>query len=290
MLVSRFEKLFLALNTAFLCLISATMLLPIIHLLALSLSSGNAIVLGEVYFWPREINAYAYEYIASQGRIWRALGVSIYITAMGTAISLFLTVTLSFSLSRAYMPFRGLILRLILLTFIFSIPLIPYFLVVRNVGMVNTLWSLMVPSALGAYYVFIMKTFFQRLPGELFDAGQIDGCSEYGLLWRITVPMSYPVIATIGLFQAVYLWNSYFNAVIFIRDSKLYPIQMLVRELVIRDNLVGNLDSYQTVSESVVPEQLKAGITLFATLPIVLVYPFLQKYFERGAMLGSLKE
>ncbi|MFD0961111.1 carbohydrate ABC transporter permease [Paenibacillus chungangensis] len=284
------ERLFLFINSMCILGISLTMLLPMFHLLSVSLSSSQYISLNEVFLLPKGFNLNAYEYIASQNRIWRSMGVSIYITVVGTLVSLLITTTMSYALSRSYMPARSLILKLVLITFIFSIPLIPFFLVVRDFGFLNSLWSLIIPAASGAYYVIIMKTFFQGLSAELFDAGRIDGCNEFVMFARIAVPMSIPVIATIGLFHAVYQWNSYFYAIIFIRDSSLYPIQMLVREIVILENLQSNLSNFGSMNELTLPDQIKSSVILFATLPILIVYPFIQKYFVKGAMLGSIKE
>jgi ABC-type glycerol-3-phosphate transport system permease component len=198
--------------------------------------------------------------------------------------------TISYALSKSYMPGRSFLLKFILLTFIFPVAMIPYFLVVKNLLLLDTLWALMLPSALGAWYVFITKTFFQGLPIELFEAGRIDGCNEFSLFIRIAIPTSLPVIATIGLFYAVNQWNSYFDAIIFIRDKSLYPIQMLVREIAIVGNMTDNMQDFSAVSNEVAQDQVIAGVIIFASLPIVLVYPFIQKYFNKGSMLGSLKE
>lgn len=286
----RSERLFQWLNGLFIFMVSILMLMPIIHLLAVSLSSELYVARHQVYFWPKGWNMSVYEYLAGQTRIWRSLGVSVYITVLGVLISLFLSTTLSYALSRTYMPYRRMFLKAIVITFIFSLPLIPFFLVVRDLGLLNTLWSLMIPTATGAYYIFIMVAFFRGLSSELFEAGRIDGCNEYRLFWQIAVPMSIPVIATIGLFHAVYQWNSYFYAIIFIRDNSLYPMQMMVREMVLLDQLMNNLSNYDSSTKSMATDQLKAGVVLFVTFPILIVYPFIQKYFVKGAMLGSLKE
>jgi len=286
----RSERWFQWCNGFFILAVSILMLMPLVHLLAVSLSAGEFVSRNQVYFWPKGWNISVYEYLGGQSRLWRSLGVSVYITLMGTMITLLISTTLSYALSRKYMPLRSLILKLIVVTFIFSLPLIPFFLVVRDLGLLNSLWSLMIPTATGAYYIFIMAAFFRGLSSELFEAGRIDGCNEYRLFWQIAVPMSIPVIATIALFHAVYQWNSYFYAIIFIRDHSLYPMQMLVREMVILDQMMNNLTGYDTSTKAMATDQLKAGVVLFVTFPILLVYPFIQKYFVKGAMLGSLKE
>lgn len=283
------ERIFHLLNNSFLVAVSILMLLPIIHILAISLSEAAFINQKGVYLWPRGFNLHAYEFIFMQERLWRALGVTLYITGVGTALALFFTMTISYALSRAYMPIRSLILKMILLTFIFSIGLIPFFLVVRELNMLNTLWALMIPNALGAWYVFITKTFFQALPEELFEAARMDGCSEFGLFARIALPVSLPVIATIGLFHSVGQWSSFFSAIIFIQDSALYPLQVIVRQIVLIGDISSNTDNYSMLQDTT-PKQLQSGVILFATIPILLVYPFIQKHFVKGATLGSLKE
>lgn len=201
----------------------------------------------------------------------------------------FFTSTIAYALSRPQMPARKLILRAVVLTFVFSVPLIPSYLLVRTLHMDNTLWALMIPGALGAFNIIIMKTFFQGLSAELFDAAQMDGCSEYGIFARIAIPLSMPVIATIALFHAVGQWNSYFSALIYIRSKDMYLLQVLLRNMVMEGQVQDSMSASEMAS-SFTPEQMKAGVVLFATLPILVVYPLLQRHFVKGAMLGSLKE
>jgi ABC-type glycerol-3-phosphate transport system permease component len=264
------------------------MVAPMIHEVALSFSSTKYVDMNQVVFWPKGFNFSVYANIFDQPNLWRAMGISVYITIVGTIICLFFTASLSYALSRPKMPIKKWILKGIIVTFIFSVPLIPSYMVVKGLGMENTLWALMIPGALGAFNVIIMKTFFQGISSEIFDAAHVDGCSEFSIFLRIAIPLSLPVIATIGLFHMVGEWNAYFGALIYIRDKTLYPIQILLRNLVIQGQLQGNLAEFE--QQNFTPEQMKAGIILFATLPILMVYPFIQKYFVKGAMLGSLKE
>ncbi|MDF2668755.1 MAG: YtcP2 [Paenibacillus sp.] len=285
------DRLFNWSNNLLLIIVSLSMLAPLVHLIAVSFSAPLYVGAKLVYFWPKGWNVQVYKTIFATDSLWQALGVSIYITIFGTIIALILTSTIAYSLSRSRMPFRRLVLKGIIVTFVFSVPLIPSYLVVRSLQMDNTLWALMVPGALTAFNVIIMKTFFQGISSELFDAGKIDGCGEASIYFRIAIPLSMPVIATIALFHAVGQWNSYFSALIYIHTKSLLPIQVLLRNLVIEDNL-GTFSQLNTIdlARPATPEMLKAGIILFGTIPILLVYPFLQKYFVKGAMLGSLKE
>ncbi|TNJ66984.1 carbohydrate ABC transporter permease [Paenibacillus hemerocallicola] len=281
------ERIFHVINNLFFIATGALMLAPMIHVLALSLSGTEFVNANRVYLWPKGWNLNVYKEIFGQASLWRAMGVSVYITVTGTLFSLFFTSTMAYALSRPNMPGRRLILKVVVVTFIFSAPLIPHFMIVDFLRMTDTLWALIIPGAIGAFGVIIMKTFFQGISSELFDAGSIDGCSEFGIYGKIAVPLSLPVFATIGLFHAVGQWNAYFGALIFIRSKELYPIQIVLRGLIVREDSA----EFSHMNElNITPETMKAGIIVFATLPIVLLYPFLQKYFVKGAMVGSLKE
>lgn len=285
--IYRSDRLFQTINAIFFLVIGALMLAPMVHVIALSLSEAHHAEVGHIGLWPKGFTLDVYRKIIGDSRIWRALGVTVYVTVVGTVISLFFTSTLAYALSRPKMPGKRLIMRGIVVTFIFSAPLIPYFLVVNALHLLNTLWALMIPTAVGAFGVIIMKTFFQGLSSEVFDAGAIDGCSEFGIFSRIAVPLSKPVFATIGLFHAVGLWNSYFSALIFIRSKELYPIQIVLRGMIVSADMAG----WDVTNEATyTAETLKAGVIIVATVPIVAVYPFLQKYFVKGAHVGSLKE
>lgn len=278
-------------NGTIIALATLTMIAPVIHILAVSLSSAEYAQAKLVTFWPKGFNLSIYERIFGMDQLWRSLGVTVYITVLGTLIALVLTSSIAYSLSRSEMPFKGLILKLIIVTFVFTAPLIPNYLLVKSLGLEDTLWALMLPTSLSAFNIIIMKTFFQGLSKDVFDSAKIDGCSEFGIYTRIALPMSKPVIATIGLFQAVAIWNNYFQALIFIRTDSLYPLQLLLRQLIVTGKGQGSeMSGVNLELAGLTPEQMKAGIIVFATVPILIVYPFLQKYFIKGAKLGSLKE
>ncbi|WNQ10461.1 carbohydrate ABC transporter permease [Paenibacillus aurantius] len=290
MIRTRQDRMFACINGCLLLGISFLMVAPMIHLLAVSLSApqfANAKLVG---LWPRGIQFDVYKSILDSDSLWRAMSISVYITVLGTFLALLLNGSLAYALSRSVMPGRKLALQLILVTFIFPAPLIPTYLLIKELGMVNSLWSLMIPGAMGAFYVFIMKTFFQGIPGELFDAAKIDGSGEIRLFARIVLPLSMPVMATIALFHAVGQWNSYFSALIFLRTKSLYPLQVMLQNLIVQDGANSGVDNNFQLSMQFTPEMMKAGVVLFATAPILIVYPFLQKYFVQGALLGSLKE
>ena len=270
-------------------LIDLLMLAPMIHLLAISMSARVFVIAKQVSLWPRGFSIEVYKRIVTFTYLWRALGVSVFITVVGTLLALVLSSTVAFSISRPTMKGRKIVTLGILFTFIFTAPLIPTYLVVLALGMRNHLASLIVPGALGAFYVMIMKTFFQLTPSELYDAAKIDGCNEFSIYARIVIPLSKAVLATIALFHAVNQWNAYFEALIYIRDKKLYPLQIVLRNFIIEDIAA----SYSSWTPDFIgmstPEMMRAGVILFATIPILIVYPFLQKYFVKGATLGSIK-
>lgn len=285
------DRTFRHLNGWFLAIISLTMLAPIVHLIAVSLSSAKYTLNNLVYFWPRGTTGYVYERLVQMPELWRAMGVSVYITVLGTFITLVLNASLGYSLSRRQMKGRRFVINLVLITFVFSIGLIPGFLIVKELGMLNTLWALMVPNATAAFYIIIFKSFFQGISYELFEAAKVDGCSEYRIFSQLVIPLSLPVFATIALFHAVGQWNSYFTALIFLRNNELYPLQLVLRNLVMG---TGSQQTFASTSfnlpQTITPQAMKAGVIIFSTIPIAICYPFLQKYFAKGAMLGGLKE
>lgn len=282
------RKLFLITNYLFLTLLSLTMFLPFLNVIAQSFSGSGAIDRGEVMFWPVEFTWNYYQYVFDDQSIWRAFAISVYITVVGTAINLAATATLAYPLSRQEYVGRRVMLIVILLTMIFSAPLIPQFILMRELGLTNTLWALMVPTAISAFNLFVLRTFFAQLPSEIIDAARIDGCSELRTLWSIVLPLSKPALATVGIFYSVTNWNKYMDALYYINNRSLYPLQVKLRELLITDDLTdtGNL-AFEVTSQSV--QGVQMAVILVATVPIIILYPFLQRFFISGMLIGSIK-
>ncbi|OBZ13913.1 MULTISPECIES: carbohydrate ABC transporter permease [Bacillales] len=282
------RKLFLAFNYTFLTLLGLIMFLPFLNVIAQSLSSAGAIDRGEVMFWPVEFTTRYYEYVFDDVSIWRAFSVTVYITVLGTIINLLMTASLAYPLSRQEYVGRTYILIFVLMTMIFSAPLIPQFILMREVGLVNTLWALMIPTAISAFNLFVLRSFFTQIPTELVDSSRMDGCSELRILWSIILPLSKPALATVGIFYSVTNWNKYMDALYYINDVKKYPLQVKLRQLLITDDLTdtGNL-AFEAASQSV--QGVQMAVILVATIPIIMVYPFLQRYFIKGMMIGSIK-
>jgi putative aldouronate transport system permease protein len=261
-----------------------------LNILAQSFSSSKAITNGAVGLWPVDFTWINYKYVFQDPTIWRAFMVSVYVTILGTAINLIMTSSLAYPLSRQEYVGRRYLLLMILFTMIFSAPIIPVFILIKSIGLMNSLWALMIPSAISAFNFFIMRAFFMNIPTELIDSSRIDGCGELGILWKIVVPLSKPAMATMGIYYAVYHWNSYTSALYYLNDRNLYPLQIKLRQMIDTDTV--NMDPNSAMfSEmlNVSPEGIKMATVFIATIPILMVYPFLQKYFVKGMMIGSVK-
>jgi len=283
------EKSFNALNYIFLTAAAATMIMPLLHLLAMSFSSPVAADSKKVFLLPVEFTTGSWTHILRTQELWGSFGITVYITVVGTLISMFFSVLTAFPLSRKEFLLRKPVMLGIVITMIFNAPMIPFFLTVRELGLMNSLWALIIPGVIGTFNMIIIRTFFMGIPGELDDSARIDGCSDFRILFQIYLPLSKPVLATVSLFYAVGYWNTFQRAVLFLRDPSMWPLQMKLRayltqpeDLAAVNLFLGDYDFNTTT--------LKAATIIFATLPIILVYPYLQKYFVKGAMLGSLKE
>jgi putative aldouronate transport system permease protein len=263
------------------------MLLPFMHIFAGSLSSGRAISQGRVLFWPTEFTFANYSLVLQDVNIWKSFVVTIIVTALGTFINLAFTCLMAYGLAKTDLRGRAFIIVLVLFTMIFQAPIIPSYLLVKSLGMLNTIWSLIIPGTISAFNLIIMISFFRNIPEGLTDSARIDGCGEYRTLWSVVLPISLPSLSTIGLFYAVAHWNGYFQAIMFIRDPDLFPLQVRLRKLIVENDSEQILQSATMMVQSI--EGIKMASIMVATLPILFVYPFIQKHFVKGAMLGSIK-
>ncbi|WP_159881911.1 carbohydrate ABC transporter permease [Paenibacillus puerhi] len=281
------NRLFDLVNYGLLGLIGLLCILPFVYVLAVSFTAPHIVAQGGFILYPKEISLAAYQYIFSTDTLLRSLGVSIYITVLGTLINLVFTSLLAYPLSRPHLKGRRLMLLAVLFTMLFNGGLIPTYYVVRSLNMIDTLWSLMVPVAISAFNLIILKNFFQQMPEGIEDSAKIDGCNDLSILARIIIPLSLPAIATFGLFYAVDHWNKFFSAVMYINNSDKWPVQVLLREIVI--NASSRVGDTNIEEMNIQPLTIKMAVIVFATLPIMAVYPFLQKHFAKGVMLGSVK-
>lgn len=277
-------------NLVFLTLLSLTMILPFINVLAQSLSSSEAIMGGKVSFWPVAFTWINYEYVFGDASFWRAFAVSVGVTLFGTLVNLAATASLAYPVSRPEYKGRSVVVMFVLVTVVFSAPLIPNFILMKELHLVNNPLVLIVPGAINAFNFFVMRSFFAQLPGELIDAARIDGCGEFGIIWRIVIPLSKPAMASLGIFYAVGHWNAYSTALYYLNDPAWWPIQVTLKKLFESDDISVDPGSavYSTLAHTS-PEGIKMATIIIATLPIIIIYPFLQKHFVKGIMVGSVK-
>lgn len=264
-------------------------LLPFIHIVAGSFTTSAELLRKGFVLIPTEYSLEAYRYIFSTDTLIRSLGVTVYLTFVGTILNVIFTALLAYPLSRKDVGGRKFVMRLVLFTMLFNGGMIPSFLLVKQLGLLNTLWSLMLPGLISAFILIILKTFFQQMPEGIEESAKIDGANDLAILFKIVLPLSMPAIATISLFYAVAHWNAFMQAVLYINNSELWPIQVLLRQIILMSS--GNIGDSSLMDEGVMPpaQTVKMGVIVIATVPILLVYPFLQKHFAKGAMLGSIK-
>ena len=269
-----------------LLLLSVTILYPVLHVLAVSFSNNNNVVRGEVGVLPIRPNLDAYRYMFRYNLLGSGFKNSLFVLMVGTGINLLMTMITAYPLARRSLIGRKLFMLMITFTMMFSGGLIPNYIIIVKLGLVDSLWSLILPGCISAYNMIIMKNFFEALPGELNEAARIDGLSELGILFRIIVPLSLPSLCTIGLFYAVGHWNAYFYATIYLNSRNRWPLQVVLRNL-LENAVTSEIDYGESASLPVEP--LKMAVVVFTTAPIVILYPFIQKYFVRGALIGSIK-
>lgn len=283
-------RLFDLANIAFLTLLTLVTLLPFLYIIAASMAAPEEVLTRRFMLFPSKFDFAAYEYILSTNTVLRSLGVSIAVTAVGTAANLMFTSLMAYPLARRDFERRRIILLFVVFSMIFNGGMIPTFLVVKEAGLMDSYLSLIIPSAISAFYLIVLKNFFQQLPEGLEESAKIDGCNDMQILYRIVLPLSKPALATIGLFYAVGHWNNYFTAILYINDASKWPIQVLLRQIVIMSQ-GGIGDSSQFADNFTMPPPvtIKMAVIVVSMIPILCVYPFLQKYFTKGIFLGSVK-
>ena len=281
------RRVFTVVNSAILIAFALVCLLPFLHVIGSSLANPGELATRTFVIIPREFTLDAYRYVLSTPTIFRAMGVSMFVTVVGTFLSLLVTSLMAYALGKRYLRGRRVINFLVVFTMLFSGGMIPLFIVVNGLGLLDSVWSLILPFTVNAFNFVIMRSFFQGIPDSLEEAARIDGCSEFGVFVRIVLPLSVASIATIGLFYAVAYWNTYMWAILFINDSTLWPIQVLLRQIVI---VASGLNADASVVDVVPPAQsVKMAVIAVATLPMLIVYPFIQRFFVKGALIGSVK-
>ncbi|MBT2761558.1 carbohydrate ABC transporter permease [Paenibacillus sp. ISL-20] len=283
------SRIFDIVNYTLLLIIGLVTILPFLHVIAGSFTTVTELAQKQFVLFPTVWSLDAYKYVFSTNTVFRSLGVSMGVTFLGTLFSMLLTCLMAYGLSRRDLDGRNIIMFMVLFTMLFSGGMIPTFLVVKEMGLIDTYAALIVPTAINAFNLIIMRNFFQNLPEGLEESAKIDGAGDWGILFRIVIPLSMPAIATISLFYAVTYWNTYMSAILYLNDAAKWPVQVILRQIVI---LASGLAADTSGMDEFVrpPEQtVKMAVVVIATLPILCVYPFLQKHFAKGALLGSIK-
>lgn len=269
----------------FLAAIAVATVIPFVYVVAASFATEHEILTRPIFIIPKEVTLDAYQRIFGNEygtTVLRSMGISIFITLIGTITNLFFTTTMAYACAK---PIKGrnFVLNCVLFTMVFSGGMIPLFIVVKSLGMYNSYAALILPGAISAYNMIIVKNFFQELPAGLEEAASIDGCTDLGIFAKIALPLSLPMLATFGLFYAVGHWNNYFGALLYLEDSKKYPFQLVLRNLVMLEQTAND------PNDLVPQETLKMAMIVVGTVPILCVYPFLQKHFAAGVMVGAIK-
>lgn len=273
-----------------LTLACAIVLIPFLGIVSTSIAPAGAITRsGGFVLFPQGVDLSAYASILSGGVVTRAIGVSLFVTVIGTAISLLGSTMLAYALSRPGTFAQKPMLFIVLLTLLFGPGLIPSYLVVKEVGLLDSLWALIIPGAINGFNVIVLRSFFMGIPQELIDSARIDGAGELQIFARVVLPLSKAVLAVIGLFYAVGYWNAFFNAVLYINDNAKWPLQLVLRTYVINNAQLGAND-LGALSESVPPQPaIQMAILVISIVPILIVYPFLQRHFAKGVLTGAVK-
>ncbi|CAM3616858.1 carbohydrate ABC transporter permease [Marinicrinis lubricantis] len=266
-------------------------LFPLYYVFVMSITPYSEVLRnGGFVLLPSKVTLEAFRSIFSSPVVPQALKVTVFVTIVGTFLNLLVTTLLAYPLSKKFLPGRNVILLAIVFTMLFSGGLIPLYLVVRATGLMDTVWALIIPGLVSTFNLLIMKTYFENLPSEVEDAAKVDGCGEFQTLGRIVLPLSAPIMATLGLFYAVGHWNAYFQGIMYLNDKQLYPIQVVLRNMIQTPNISQELAiSNPMMLQTLPPETIKMATVVVAILPVLIIYPFLQRYFVRGMLLGSIK-
>ena len=289
--LSRSDKIYYVIVYAIICLLTLLVLYPLIYVVSASFSSGRSITSGKVLLFPVEFSTYGYVSVFNYKSIWVGYRNTIFYTVAGTLINVVVTLLCAYPLSRKGLRGRGIFTFLFSFTMIFSGGMIPHYLLMRELKILNTVWAMLLPGAMSVYNMVVTRTFLQNsIPGDLLEAAKIDGCSDAQFFFKIVLPLSKAIIAVISLYYAVAHWNAYFNAFLYLNSKDLYPLQIYLRQVLV----LGDIDAEMADEEMLLQLQnlrdvLKYAIIVISSAPLLCAYPFVQKYFVRGVMIGSLK-
>lgn len=285
------DRVFLFFIYLFLVIVLLLVLYPVIYIVSASFSDPLAVTAGKVWLWPVDFSLRGYEVTFQNPQIMIGYLNSLFYTVFGTLISVVLTVLVAYPLSRRDLYGGNVLMLLITFTLVFSGGLIPTYLVVKDLGLINTRWALLLPQAISAFQVIIARTFFRTtIPDELVEAAELDGCNDLQFLWLVVVPLAKPIIAVLALMYAVSQWNGYFDALLYLKSSELQPLQLVLRNiLILNTTSSGTMDAAAMAQRQQLADLLKYCLVVVGSVPVLLLYPFVQRYFVKGMLIGSIK-
>lgn len=290
------DKIFIFFNTIFILFLIAIVVYPLLYIVSASISNPTLVNSGEMWLFPKDITFEGYERVFQNEAIWNGYKNTIIYTISGVIVHLLILLPCAYAVSRKDIPFKKGIMWFFLFTMFFNGGLIPTYLLIKDLGMINTTWAMILPNALGVWSVIVARAFFQQnVPDELVEAAEIDGATDFYIFFKLVLPLSTPIIAVMALFHGVGLWNQYFNALMYLNDASLYPLQLVLREILILNEMSAdmmmtgqNLESF--AEQARIADIIKYAVMIVSALPLLIVYPFLQKYFVKGVLVGSIKE
>ncbi|MEU4294448.1 carbohydrate ABC transporter permease [Kribbella sp. NPDC026596] len=287
----RTDRIFLICVYLLLAVFFAVVLLPLLYIVASSFSSAEAVSSGRVLFWPVEFTLRGYEAVFQNPQIVQGYLNSLFYTVVGTIVSVIMTIAIAYPMSRRTLVGRNVVMTLILFTMLFTGGLIPTYLVVQSAGLLDTRWALIIPQAIGVWQVIIARTYFRTaIPDELVEAAQLDGCGDLRFLWSVVIPLAKPMIAVVALMYAIMQWNSYFDALIYLKNPDLFPLQLVLRNILILNTTGGGaVDASVVLQRQQLADLLKYSLIVVASVPVLLIYPFVARYFTKGIMIGAVK-
>jgi putative aldouronate transport system permease protein len=280
------QKIADGINMAFMVLLCFVMAVPMIHLIAVSVSDPGPVLKMEVGLWPKGLNLEAYRQLITSNNILRTYANTVFVTVMGTILSMVFSLLMAYPLSKSYISVRKPLLQFVVLTMMIQTQIIPLYILVRRMGLYDSLWALIIPYLINPFNLIVLVTFLRGIPQDFEESAKLDGANDLTILMRIYIPLSTAAIASVSLFYAVWYWNVFFPGIMFLSDMDKYPLQVMLRQIIIGEMSIGGSTD---VVLDLPPDTRKAAAVFLATVPILTVYPYLQRYFVKGVMLGSIK-
>ncbi|TCC32128.1 carbohydrate ABC transporter permease [Kribbella sindirgiensis] len=287
----RTDRIFLFCIYLLLVVFLVVVLAPLLYIVASSFSSPEAVSAGRVRFWPVDVSLRGYQAVFANPQIIQGYLNSLFYTVVGTIVSVTMTIAIAYPLSRRTLVGRNVVMTLILFTMLFTGGLVPTYLVVQSAGLLDTRWALIIPQAIGVWQVIIARTYFRTaIPDELVEASQLDGCGDLRFLWAVVIPLAKPMIAVVALMYAIMQWNSYFDALIYLKNPDLFPLQIVLRNILILNTTGGGaVDASVVIQRQQLADLLKYSLIVVASVPVLLIYPFVARYFTKGILIGAVK-